>query len=207
MSPEVIAKVFEPFFTTKPKGKGTGLGLSIVYGIVQQSGGTITVQSREHIGTTFEIMIPRAIGQPTEKNEEPPPTSTLLNRLTVLIVEDETTVREFIATSLLAHGCIVFSAAGAEEARKIYAEHADEIQVLLSDVIMPNTGGPELAMEFKAQKPALSVMFVSGYTDDRIDEDTLVRTGAMFLKKPFTVGQLIQTLKKSMEHTKKQPSM
>jgi signal transduction histidine kinase/ActR/RegA family two-component response regulator len=199
MSPEVLAKAFEPFFTTKPKGMGTGLGLATVYGIIQLSDGLITAQSQPNQGTTFEILLPMVSGPPTVKKIEAPLSSTKLEGVTVLVVEDEQVVREFICTTLLMQKCHVFSAPEAQAAKEIFAEHGDEIQVLLTDVIMPGMSGPELAAELKDQKPDLAIAFVSGYTGDRVDHETLKQAGALFLMKPFSVNRLTATLKEAID--------
>jgi signal transduction histidine kinase/CheY-like chemotaxis protein len=198
MSPEVMEKAFDPFFTTKPEGAGTGLGLSTVYGIVQQSGGVITVRSQPNQGTTFEILLPMVSGEPTTASAALPVEAIKLAGLTVLVVEDEKPVREFISTTLTAKRCSVFAASGAESACALFAEHGDEIQLLLTDVIMPGKSGPELAEELKAQKPELVVVFISGYTGDRIGRDTIERAGALFLQKPFTVNQLTNKLMEAL---------
>jgi signal transduction histidine kinase/ActR/RegA family two-component response regulator len=199
MSPEVLAKAFDPFFTTKLEGEGTGLGLSTVYGIIHQSGGVVTARSQPNQGTTFEILLPMVSGQPTVVSEKLVLVSTKLEGLTVLVVEDEKAVRDLISETLMTQGCIVFAAPGAESARALFAEHGDEIQVLLTDVIMPGISGPELAAELKAKKPEIAVLFVSGYTGDRIGHDTIERAGAVFLEKPFTVNQLTAKLVQALE--------
>ena len=194
MSKEVLAKAFDPFFTTKLPGEGTGLGLSTVYGIVQQSGGVITVQSQPDKGTTFEILLPMASGEVTATKPMRESSATSLLGMTVLVVEDDPVVREFIVTTLTIQQCQVYSASRAEEAVSLFAEHGDAIDLLLTDVIMPGVSGPELARALWEKKPGLSVVFVSGYTDDRIDCEDIERAGAVFLQKPFTVSDLTATL-------------
>jgi signal transduction histidine kinase/CheY-like chemotaxis protein len=206
MSPEVLSKAFDPFFTTKPEGIGTGLGLATVYGIVQQNGGVINARSQPGEGATFEILLPMVSADATVQDMTAPQATAKLSGLTVLVVEDEQMVREFICTSLLTHRCRVFSAANAQTARAVFHQHADEIQFLLTDVIMPGSSGPDLAAELKAQKPALSVMFVSGYTGDHIDQATIERSGATFLQKPFTVDDLTRSMVDAMGQQTEEPA-
>ena len=187
------ARIFEPFFTTKEKGRGTGLGLSTVYGIVKQSGGNIRVHSAPNQGTTFNIYLPKV---------ESAETKVLIARRTmpkrgcrtetVLLVEDEDALRNVAQRALESAGYTVISAADGFDALRLSAQHPGEIQLLLTDVILPGMGGKELSERLVASRPAMRVLFVSGYTDDAIVSHGVLTAGLQFLGKPFTATQLVE---------------
>jgi CheY-like chemotaxis protein len=185
MSPAVQARLFEPFFTTKEPGKGTGLGMATVYGIVARSGGTVDVHSEVSKGTAFNVYFPRA--DATAMVVEAPPA---VNRRhaggqTVLLVEDAEGVRELTTRLLQRLGYTVLVAANAEEALRLFEQHPS-IDVLLTDVVMPGTSGPELSRQLIGERRALRVIYMSGYTEETIVHHGVLRPGIAFLHKPFT---------------------
>ena len=187
MDEEVRAQLFEPFFTTKEKGKGTGLGLSTVYGIVRQSGGHIAVESTLGEGTTFFVYLPRVEGNAeasglAETAAEKPNTGSE----TILLVEDDETVRELASEILAINGYTVVEARNGIDALDIYKEKADEIDMLVTDVVMPQMGGKELAEKLIEIAPKLKVLFLSGYTSTAIVEQGILDVDTNFLQKPFT---------------------
>ncbi len=189
MDPETRTRVFEPFFTTKEVGKGTGLGLSMVYGIVKQSGGYIWVYSELGLGTTFKIYLPATEAPPETLQPRPAP-SVPTGTETILLVEDEDGVRELLEEILSAQGYRVLAASRGVEALQISELLDEEIQVLVTDVVMPHMSGHELAMRLRARRPALRVLYLSGYTDDAIAHHGIVEVDASFLQKPFTRAAL-----------------
>ncbi len=186
MAPEVQARIFEPFFTTKPKGVGTGLGLAMVYGIVKQSQGFIWVYSEPGRGTTFKIYLPQA----GEAAEPATPRSLLPVALrgteTLLVVEDELSVRALAKRVLEANGYTVLVAGNGAQALAVAHEVRGRIDLVVSDVIMPGMGGRELAEQLMALRPGIKVLFVSGYTDDTIMDQGVLMAGTAYLQKPFS---------------------
>ncbi len=189
MDPETRTRVFEPFFTTKEVGKGTGLGLSMVYGIVKQSGGYIWVYSELGIGTSFKIYLP-ALTAAAEEIHARPVTSAPAGTETVLLVEDEDGVRELIEELLIGQGYTVMAASCGADALQISELFEGDIQVLVTDVVMPNMSGHELAMRLKARRTGLRVLYLSGYTDEAIAHHGVIGLDASFLQKPFTRAAL-----------------
>ena len=184
MPPEIQARAFEPFFTTKEVGRGSGLGLTTVYAIVEQAGGSIELESSPGQGTTFRI---RLRGAGTERS--PGITTTIASGShgseTILLVEDEAPVRAIARRVLSAAGYQVLEAADAAQARRLAEEHAGRIDLLITDVIMPGTRGPELAEELAGRAPGLRVLFISGYSPDSLIQREGV-PGRGFIQKPFT---------------------
>ena len=172
MDDEVKSRIFEPFYTTKGPGKGTGLGLATVYGVVKQSGGTTLVESAPGEGTTFRIYLPIADGEVEEVRPktvvpiQPPPRRTE----TVLIVEDEEIVRELVCQVLSEHGYDVLCAPNGAEAMQMSADHRGRIALLVTDVVMPQMGGLELSRRLTGLRPDLKVLYVSGYSEDDMNE-------------------------------------
>jgi len=190
MAPDVLAHVFEPFFTTKGPGKGTGLGLSVVHGIIKQSGGHLEVKSELGQGTTFQIDLPAATdANKTEKSSErrqPIARGTE----TILLVEDEHAVRALTQRALQEFGYRVLAAAHGPEALEIADRHAGKIDLMLTDVIMPDMGGRKVAEILQSRYPHIKVIYCSGYTDDDIVRRGVLQEDVPYLQKPFTLAAL-----------------
>jgi two-component system, cell cycle sensor histidine kinase and response regulator CckA len=189
MDKETQSRIFEPFFTTKEKGKGTGLGLSTVYGIVKQSGGYVMVQSEEQHGTTFHIYLPRVDGV-AEKNAAPVARAVVGGTETVLLVEDEDSVRQLVRETLTAKGYRVVEAENGEAGIAAAAQHDGKIDLVITDVVMPGIGGRELVKQLASLRPGTKVLYLSGYTQDSILSEGTIERGAAFLQKPFTLQNL-----------------
>jgi two-component system cell cycle sensor histidine kinase/response regulator CckA len=203
MPEEVKAKIFEPFFSTKEVGKGTGLGLSTAYGIVKQTGGYIFADSEVGKGTTFRIYLPRhivesedEIAQPREKTKESPRDLTGSGR--VLLVEDEDVVRNFAVRALKRQGYEVLEAGTGVEALEVVAREKGRIDLVVSDVIMPEMDGPTLLKELRKTNPDLKFIFVSGYPDDAFKKSLDENESYAFLPKPFTLPQLAAKVKEQL---------
>jgi two-component system cell cycle sensor histidine kinase/response regulator CckA len=195
MDKETQSRIFEPFFTTKEKGKGTGLGLSTVYGIVKQSNGYVFAQSAPGAGTTFFVYLPRV----EDAAEELSPAKTQSNEAggceTVLLVEDEESVRELVRVTLASRGYKVLEAENGECGLLIAEEYKENIDILITDVVMPGIGGRELAKKLQSLRPGISVLFLSGYTEDAVvTQGSLGPTNA-FLQKPFTLQNLAKKVR------------
>ena len=205
MSPEVMGKIFEPFFTTKEVGKGTGLGLSTVFGIVKQSGGYIDVESRVGEGTTFRIYLPRHIAEiqaaPEEAKVETAkkPAADMTGQGTILLVEDEDPVRAVNARALTARGYTVLEAASGVEALEVIRERGAPVDLVVSDVVMPEMDGPTLLRELRKLYPDLKVIFVSGYAEDAFRKNLPEGEEFNFLPKPFSLRQLVEIVKQVIE--------
>jgi len=189
MDKETQSRIFEPFFTTKEKGKGTGLGLSTVYGIVKQTGGYVMVQSEEGRGATFQIYLPRVDGV-AEKHSVAVPHAALGGSETVLLVEDEESVRQLVRETLASKGYEVMEAENGEDGVAIAARHNGKIDLVITDVVMPGMGGRELVKQLAQTRPETKVLYLSGYTEDAIVSEGTIETGAAFLQKPFTLQNL-----------------
>ncbi|HWY03882.1 MAG TPA: PAS domain S-box protein [Candidatus Acidoferrum sp.] len=189
MDKETQSRIFEPFFTTKEKGKGTGLGLSTVYGIVKQSGGYVMVQSEEGRGATFQIYLPRDAGV-AEKHSLPVPHAALGGSETVLLVEDEESVRQLVRETLAAKGYAVMEAENGEDGVALAARHKGKIDLVITDVVMPGMGGRELVKQLAETRRETKVLYLSGYTEDAIVSEGTIESGAAFLQKPFTLQNL-----------------
>lgn len=198
MPPEVIDRMFEPFFTTKEFGKGTGLGLSTVYGVVKQSGGHIRVESRPGAGTTFRVLFPRVEGEPERLPERPAPAIEHAGE-TILLVEDDTAVRNLAGRVLRRRGYQVVEARDGAEAWVVFRSDPNAIHLVLSDVVMPELGGRELIERVVSARPGLPAILMSGYTDDVILRHGAREVGAGFLEKPFTPDGLAERVRAALD--------
>jgi PAS domain S-box-containing protein len=189
MDAQTQAHIFEPFFTTKESGKGTGLGLSTVYGIIKQSGGHISVYSEVERGTTFKIYFPK-IEEAHAATERGSAGVVPHGSETIVLVEDEPMVRDFVAAALRQHGYSVMVTVDALEALQIANEHQEEIHLLVTDVVMPKMSGPELAERFLIARPGTKILYMSGYAGDAIVHHGILESGLPFLQKPFTPDAL-----------------
>jgi len=201
MSPETQNHIFEPFFTTKEIGKGTGLGLATVYGIVKQSGGNISVYSEEGIGTTFKIYLPRVVEQ--AEAEDTKVTSDVLPQgtETILLVEDEDVVRTLTRQILEMCGYTVLEASNGIEALSLCEKVDCHIDLLMTDVVMPQMGGRELSERFTQIYPHMRILFTSGYTDDAIVRHGVIEADTNFIQKPFTPDDLARKVRKILDGT------
>ena len=212
---DIVDKIFEPFFSTKDVGKGTGLGLSTVYGIVKQTGGFVYVESEADQGTTFLIFLPRHIPQaePAPAPEpvavaaavaasapaETKPKADLTGQGTILLVEDEEGLRSLNARGLRSRGYSVLEAENGVEALEVLAEQNGAVDLVVSDVVMPEMDGPTMLKEMRAQNPDLRIIFVSGYAEDAFDKSMLSETDQFaFLPKPFALSALVAKVKETM---------
>jgi hypothetical protein len=196
---DVLPHVFEPFFTTKAQGKGTGLGLSIVYSIVHQSGGHIWVYSEPGKGTTFKIYLP--VAEQAEPVSQPAPVSvpTQQGSGIILLVEDQEAVREMLTKALTVRGYTVFDAAGGEEAIRLVAGHHGPIDLLITDVVMPQVSGRELAERMTAEHPGMRVLFMSGFADRAIVHHGMLSPGINYLQKPFPLSELARKVQEILK--------
>jgi two-component system cell cycle sensor histidine kinase/response regulator CckA len=190
-------RIFEPFFTTKEMGKGTGLGLATVYGVVKQSGGCIWVESEPGKGTRFEVYLPVVQEEEKDASPESAPKSAAHHSGAVLIVEDEEAVRELAAEFMKSAGYKVLTACDGKEALAV-AKRSGPIRVLVTDIVMPNMRGPELAKVMKASRKDLKVIYMSGYLEFNKGDDEFLE-GSYFLQKPFSRDSLVSKVDESLK--------
>jgi two-component system cell cycle sensor histidine kinase/response regulator CckA len=205
MTPEVMARMFEPFYTTKGVGKGTGLGLASVYGIVKQSGGFIFAESEPGKGTTFRIYLPRVEIDAREEPAPAPkerkkarPAADLTGTGRVLLVEDEDVVRSFAVRALRGRGYEVLEASTGAEALEVLESEGGRIDIVVSDVVMPEMDGPTLLKELRRRKPDLKIIFVSGYPNEAFQASIDENEQFAFLPKPFSLPQLAAKVKEEL---------
>jgi two-component system, cell cycle sensor histidine kinase and response regulator CckA len=198
MDAATLARLFQPFFTTKGQGKGTGLGMTMVFSIVKQSGGGVEVYSEPGKGTSVKVYLPR-IDQLKTIEPEALPAKAVRASETILLVEDEDLVRNLVRHTLQSEGYTILDAPNAEEARRISATHKRPIHLLITDVVMPKEGGRELARSLALQRPAIKVLFMSGYTDQTVVASGLPNGEFHFIQKPFTPAALSRKVRDVLE--------
>jgi two-component system, cell cycle sensor histidine kinase and response regulator CckA len=198
MDAQTQARIFEPFFTTKRAERGTGLGLSTVYGIVKQSGGNVWVYSEVGRGSTFKVYLPR-VEDAEEQRASQPTSKALTGSETILVVEDEPGVRELVRRVLERYGYRVLLAASPSEALALIDRFADPIQLLMSDVVLPEMSGRALASQLVLRRPDMRVIYMSGYTDDAIVHHGVLDPDTPFLQKPFTPEALARKVRTMLD--------
>jgi signal transduction histidine kinase len=199
ISRETQRRLFEPFFTTKETGKGTGLGLSTTYGIVKQSKGYIWVYSEPGCGTTFKVYLPRSSPDAAVEAECLPAAPVRAASETVLLVEDEVGVRQLSKRVLDNAGYHVLEASNGDEAEKLFVHHADAIDLVMTDVIMPGCSGPELVSRLQLLAPALRVLYMSGYAEPSALHKMGIDRGLTFVQKPFTAAELVRHVRAALD--------
>jgi PAS domain S-box-containing protein len=195
MDERTLARLFEPFFTTKELGRGTGLGLATVYGIVRQSGGHIRVNSRLHHGSTFTVYLPRVEGTGERIDELPGWTDQARASGTVMVVEDEVSVRRLACRVLRARGYSVLEASDASEALRLLRQHEGSLDLVLTDIIMPGLSGPALVERLLLDAPDMKVLYITGYSEDAIRQQGVLPASGALLEKPFTAHQLAERVR------------
>jgi two-component system, cell cycle sensor histidine kinase and response regulator CckA len=202
MDVETCDRIFEPFFTTKERGKGTGLGLSTVYGIIRQSGGEILVHSVRGKGTAFRIFLPRSEPQP---QPESPASVQVVKRTTgnetILLVEDEPAVRDLAKQVLTQVGYTVMTASNGVDALRVCEKHLDEIHLVLTDVVMPEMGGRAFVEQLAKARPDIKILYMSGYTDEAIDNHGALNPGTHLITKPFSLTDLRRKVREVLDGT------
>jgi CheY-like chemotaxis protein len=199
MDAETRRRIFEPFFTTKEMGRGTGLGLSTCYGIVKQSGGNILVYSEPGKGASFKIYLPRVEAEPVARAPQGEDKVDLQGEETVLMVEDDAEVRAAVARMLLLLGYKVLVASGATEAIELAKQHGGAVDLILCDVILPTSNGPEIVREVRKHVGDVAALFMSGYTDHAIFRSGALEPGMNFIQKPFNPLTLARKLRELLD--------
>jgi CheY-like chemotaxis protein len=190
----VRERVFEPFFTTKVPGKGTGLGLSTVYGIMEQSGGSVSVQSEPGKGARFELLFPRHVGAATEAPWRSPPAELVGNGRVILVAEDQDSVRAVVCRILEKRGFVVLVARDGRHAIEVAERFGRSIDLLVTDLVMPEMNGRALSAELTRRDPRTRVLYISGFTDDASMRRGRLPDGAAFLQKPFGELELLASV-------------
>jgi CheY-like chemotaxis protein len=198
MTPEIQERIFEPFFTTKQDGRGTGLGLSTVYGIVKQSGGHLTVESAPGGGTTFRVFLPR-LDPSVRPSVQPPPATTVPPRgKTILLVEDEGALRKLVRRILESQRHQVLEADCAASAMDLLENHSGRIDLLVTDLVLPGLSGKGLAEKLSRRRPQMRVLYMSGYSDEIVEQHGMLEEGTVFLAKPFGAQELTDKLNEAL---------
>jgi CheY-like chemotaxis protein len=200
MDEKTKAHIFEPFFTTKPAGEGTGIGLATVHGIVEQSGGTIVVDSSPGRGTAFRIELPVCSEPIHAPASERPARAEPASKETVLLVEDEDLVRSLARRVLEQRGYRVYTAEGGEDALAVHSQISGKVDLVVTDVVMPGLGGRQLAEQLRLRQPDLRVLFMSGYTSDEILRQGIQAEQMYFIQKPFTPDSLARKVHDVLHH-------
>jgi CheY-like chemotaxis protein len=201
---DMLQYIYEPFFTTKEKGKGTGLGLATVYAIIKQNGGHINVYSETGQGTVFKIYLPLIDAQHvSDQSAEEISIQTIQGTETLLIVEDEESVLEYISESLAEYGYQIMGAINPVEAINIYRKRKSHIDMIISDVIMPQMSGPEMARKLRVDAPELKVLFMSGYTESMIGKHGVLDQELHYIQKPFGPTEIARKIRTTLDQTVK----
>ena len=196
MSPELIEHIFEPFFTTKETGKGTGLGLAAVYGIVRQHRGFVSIDSTLGIGTTFSVYLPLSTRYVRGEKHDGEDSAGSVPEHTLMVVEDEDILRDTIVELLAHHGYRVLAASDGPSALALWKHHASQIELMISDMMMPGgISGQQLGEQLVQERPALRVILMSGYSDEILDHEVHPRDSIPFLAKPFSYQVLLETVR------------
>jgi CheY-like chemotaxis protein len=199
MSEDVRRHLFEPFFTTKSAGAGTGLGLATVFGVVKQSGGAIYVYSEEGRGTTFKIYLPEAVEDARPVATPAVEPTAQRGSETIVVVEDDESVRELVGVMLRGQGYAVLAAEDGETAARLCAEHPGGVDLLLTDVVMPELNGRVLADRLGTMFPSLRVLFMSGYSDEAVVRHGMIRPNTAFIEKPFSESGLARKVREVLD--------
>jgi len=199
MDSETLTHLFEPFFTTKEMGKGTGLGLATIYGIVKQNSGFINVYSEPGQGTSFKIYLPRHGGKVAPARKEDSAGLVAYGNESILLVEDEPTILDMTTTMLELHGYKVLPAATPVDAIRLAREHIGEIHLLMTDVVMPDMNGKDLARKLLSLYPNLKCLFMSGYTANVIARHGVLDEGIHFVQKPFSINDLTAKVREVLD--------
>jgi PAS domain S-box-containing protein len=203
MDEETQSHIFEPFFTTKEHDKGTGLGLSTVFGIVKQSKGGISVSSKPGRGTTFELYLPRVMDALEKAEPDRGPAESLVGSETILLVEDETSIRKAVRQALQRSGYRILEAPNPGEALLISEQHTGLIHLMLTDVVMPRMSGPDLAERLEPWHPEMKVLYMSGHAEKNILQEEILPQGVAFLRKPFTIVGLLGQVRRVLDQPKR----
>jgi signal transduction histidine kinase/CheY-like chemotaxis protein len=199
IDPAILDRIFEPYFTTKDMEKGTGLGLATVYGIVEQSGGSITVESELGRGTTFTVRLPEVAASTTGRLDVSPRPGRPVAGETVLVTEDEATIREALVEYLESQGLTVLQAVDGVDALEVAGRHDGRLDLLVTDLVMPRMSGPDLAARLRSDRNGLKVIYVSGYTPETMRSYGVIGDDAVFLQKPFTLSDLSATIREVLD--------
>jgi CheY-like chemotaxis protein len=206
ISAEILPHIFEPFFTTKEVGKGTGLGLATVYGIVKQHEGWVEVESALQQGTTFKLFFPASATPVNPPAPAGTPSQVPGGREAVFLVEDEPALRKLTRTVLQRYGYRVITAVSGADALKVWPEHAAEIDLLLTDMVMPDgVSGYDLAQRLQAEKTGLKVIYSSGYSLEMVNRDAVLQPGDHFLPKPYTPEKLAKMVRRCLDGASRPP--
>jgi len=200
ISPEIKDHIFEPFFTTKERGKGTGLGLSTIYGIINQCGGSIQIYSEPYQGATFKIYLPRAAEALDELKKETKLVQFPRGNETILVVEDDPAAKRLTVEILNMQGYLVLEASDGNEALKMAKSYEANIQLVLTDVVMPQMSGKEMVDRLRMLRPDIKVLFMSGYTNDAIVHHGVLDQGLFYIQKPFTVDGLSKKIREVLDY-------